>query len=47
MIIDITGISVGNNKMKPNKKFYDKLNEEQSEASRRGRLQYLERVINA
>jgi RNA-directed DNA polymerase len=46
-LLDITGISVGNNKMKPNKKFYDKLNEEQSEASKKGRLAYLERVIKA
>ncbi len=39
--LDITGISVGNNSMNPNKKFFDKLQGPISEASKKGMLEYL------
>lgn len=45
-LLDITGISVSNNYMKPNKKFYENLGIEQSDDSKRGRMNYLDRVKN-
>ena len=46
-IIDVIGISLGYHGMKPNQKFFDKLNETTNEASKKGRLDYLNRVLNA
>jgi RNA-directed DNA polymerase len=44
-ILDITGVSTGNNQLKPNKKFYQKLSEEQTDAQKLARISYLQRVI--
>ena len=46
-IIDITGISTGNNMLKPNAKFYVKLELDNNETSREARLKYLDRVKSA
>lgn len=46
-ILEITGVSTGNNKLKPNKKFYLKLGEEQSESQKLARNSYLQRVLTA
>jgi RNA-directed DNA polymerase len=43
-VLDITGISTGNNSLKPNQKFYKRLKLEQTDAARSARLKYLERV---
>lgn len=43
-VLDLTGISVGNNTMKPNEKFYSKLLEPTTDESNAARLQYLMRV---
>jgi RNA-directed DNA polymerase len=47
-ILDVTGITVANNTIKPNKAFFERLEDKnQSESSLKGRSLYLERVVNA
>jgi RNA-directed DNA polymerase len=43
-IVDITGIETGNNGLKPNKKFFKRLEESPSDASKIARMKYLDRV---
>jgi RNA-directed DNA polymerase len=43
-IIDITGIKTANNGLKPNDKFYRKLDTEQNDSAKEARMSYLERV---
>jgi hypothetical protein len=47
-VTDITGISVRNNSIQPDKKFIDKLNDpNQTDKQKAGRLIYLNRVLEA
>lgn len=43
-IIDVTGIATGNNGLKPNLQFFERLGRDVSEVSRSARLKYMEHV---